>query len=114
MESSHALRDQPLLPIDQLAIDRDCGVLYPNATAQTKNRHVYTPVSAVLKRAGIERKLRRPKGWRGGRATSRLEPDQAFRLFAAADRINAEFALPSAVLHRDAARGGAGNRARRD
>jgi hypothetical protein len=59
--------EKPLSDIDQIAIDTLAAELYPEATAATRNRQVYTPVSAVLKRAGIERKIKRPKGWRGAR-----------------------------------------------
>ncbi len=84
--------------IDQAVIDDAAHKLFPNATPATRNREVYTPVSAVLKHNGIEKKLRRPKGWRGKRSTSWLEPDQAVRLFLAADNINLEFGLFLRVL----------------
>jgi integrase len=51
------------------------------------------PVSAVLKRAGVERKIRRPKGWRGSKSTSWLEPEQAFAVIDQAYRIEPEFGL---------------------
>jgi integrase len=88
-----SIRDMPLADIDQLAIDRLATALYPNATAQTRNRQIYTPVSAVLKRAGIDKRINRPKGWRGKKSVSWLEPEQAFALFTAADDIHAEFGL---------------------
>jgi integrase len=89
----HALRDRPLAEIDQMAIDNAAAALYPGAPATTTNRQFYTPVSAVLKRAGIERKIKRPKGWRGSKATSWLEPEQAFALIAACYAIEAEFGV---------------------
>lgn len=79
--------------VDQVAIDRLAAAMYPTAAAATRNRQVYTPVSAVLKRAGIEREIRRPKGWRGERSISWLRPEQAFALLAAADALSAEFGL---------------------
>lgn len=79
--------------VDQIALDTLAAELYPKATPATRNRQVYTPVSAVLKRAGIEKKFKRPRGWQGKRSTSWLEPDQAFALFAAADNIDPEFGL---------------------
>lgn len=94
----HALRDRTLSSIDQMTIDNAAAALYPNGTAQTKNRQFYTPVSAILKRAGIEKKLKRPKGWRGNKSTSWLKPEQAFRLFAAADVVEAEFSLLCRML----------------
>lgn len=89
----YGLRDRPLAEIDQLAIDQAANALFPTATPQTKNRHFYTPISAILKRAGIERGIRRPKGWRGKKSTSWLEPAQAFALFQAADGVGLEFGL---------------------
>jgi hypothetical protein len=89
----HALRDKPLTEIDQIAIDNAASALYPNAPATTTNRQFYTPVSAVLKRAGIERKIRRPKGWRGSKATSWLEPEPAFDVIDQAYAIDPEFGL---------------------
>jgi integrase len=82
-----------LSDIDQIAIDALAAELYPNATAATRNRQVYTPVSAILKHVGIEKKVKRPKGWRGKKSTSWLEPDQAFAAFDAADKIDPEFGL---------------------
>lgn len=89
----YALRDRAIKDIDQIAIDNAASALYPNATASTRNRNFYTPVSAVLKHAGIERKIRRPKGWRGNKSTSWLEPAQAFALIKAAYGLDAEFGL---------------------
>jgi integrase len=89
----HALRDRPLTEIDQIAIDNAASALYPGAPATTTNRQFYTPVSAVLKRAGIERKIKRPKGWRGSKATEWLEPEQAFPPIDAAYEVEPEFGL---------------------
>lgn len=89
----YALCDRLLADIDQIALDSAAAELYPNATPATVNRQFYTPVSAVLKRAGIERRFKRPRGWQGKKSTSWLEPDQAFALFEAADRIEPEFGL---------------------
>jgi integrase len=93
LTGEHALRDTPLTEIDQIAIDNAASALYPGAPATTTNRQFYTPVSAVPKRAGIERKIKRPKGWRGSKATSWLEPEQAFPLIDAAYEIDPEFGL---------------------
>ncbi len=93
MTGPHALNDRPVTAIDQAALDEAAAALYPRATAATKNRNFYTPVTAVLHHAGVERRFKRPKGWRGKRSTSWLTPEQAFRLFAAADAIDAEFGL---------------------
>lgn len=75
--------------INQAAIDRAAGILYPDADAPTRNRQVYTPVSAVLKRAGVETKIKRPIGWRGQRRTHWLTPEQAFKVFKATAKIDA-------------------------
>lgn len=75
--------------INQAAIDHAAGVLYPDADAPTRNRQVYTPVSAILKRAGIESKIKRPIGWRGRRLTTWLTKEQAFAVFRATERIDA-------------------------
>jgi integrase len=79
----------PLSAIDQEAIDIAAAALYPHADAPTRNRQVYTPASAVLKRAGIERKIKRPIGWRGRKLTVWLTPEQAFAAFRATARIDA-------------------------
>lgn len=89
----HALRDKPLKDIDQIAIDHAARALYPHAPATTLNRQFYTPVSAILKRAGVERKIKRPKGWRGSKATSWLRPEQAFAVIGEAYAIEPEFGL---------------------
>lgn len=87
-----------LSEIDQTEIDRVASKLYPLAPATTKNRCFYTPVSAVLKRAGVEKKIKRPVGWRGKRSTSWLEQEQAFSLFDTATKIEPEFGLFCAFL----------------
>ena len=43
----------------------------------------------MLKRAGHEHKIKRPKGWRGQRLTHWLRPEQAFAVFNATAKINA-------------------------
>ena len=83
------LRHTPLADIDQIAIDNTASSLYPTATAATLNRQVYTPISAVLKRAGFDQKIKRPKGWRGQKLTYWLTPKQAFAVFKAALKIDA-------------------------
>jgi integrase len=89
----HAIRDTPIADIDQIAIDNIARALYPDAPATTTNRQVYTPISAVLKRAGVARAIKRPKGWRGSKATSWLEPEQAFAVIDEAYIIDPEFGL---------------------
>lgn len=82
-----------LREINQQVIDEAAIALYPTATPQTRNRQLYTPVSAVLKHAGIDWKIRRPKGWRGSKRTDWMQPEQAFRLIAAARAFDREFEI---------------------
>jgi hypothetical protein len=57
----------PLARIDQAVIDEAALVLYPRATPATRNRQVYSPMSAILKAVGVTDRLKRPKGGRGAR-----------------------------------------------
>lgn len=82
-----------LSDLTQEAIDAAARQLFPDATAATRNRWFYTPVSAVLKHAGIDRTIRRPKGWRGKPKTEWLSQDQATRLLEAAGADDPEFRL---------------------
>jgi hypothetical protein len=84
MTGEASLRDMPIADIDQMAVDRAAATLYPNATAQTRNRQFYTPVSAVLKRAGIDKRIQRPKGWRGKKSVSGRLRELLKRAMAAA------------------------------
>jgi integrase len=59
---------------------------------------VYTPTSAILKHAGRDFKVKRPKGSRGRVITRWLWPEQAFRIFAAAQQIDLEFSIFLQVL----------------
>jgi integrase len=80
-----------LASIDQAAIDKAATTLYPDAMAATRNRQVYTVVSAILKHAGIEKALRRPKGARGNRRLVFLQPADANALLASARSLNPRF-----------------------
>lgn len=86
-------KEQPLKAISQAAIDSASLTLYPTASPATRNRQVYSVVSAILKNAGIKDKITRPKGADGQKKTDWLWPNQAFRLFVAADKEDAEFAV---------------------
>lgn len=80
--------------IDQAALDLAAETLHPGdpaAMAATRNRQVYTPVSAILKHAGIETEFRRPKGARGKLRLHWLQPEEAFKLLAAAEAQQARF-----------------------
>jgi len=85
--------DKPLVEIDQDAIDAAAEKLYPKASPATRNRQVYTPVSAILKRAGVVLELKRPRGAQGRQLTHWLRREQAFRIFGEADRIDDEFGI---------------------
>jgi integrase len=96
---AYAIRDKYRDKITQADIDNLAVELYPNGTAQTRNRQVYTPIAAVLHRAGDQREFQRPKGWRGKKSFSKLEPDQAFPLLDAADQVDREFGLLCCLLN---------------
>jgi integrase len=91
--------DRPLDAIDQASIDALAVQLYPSATAATRNRQVYTPISAILKRVGIDTKIKRPKGWRGTKRTFWLSPEQTFRVLDEAHKINPEFGALCTLLN---------------
>lgn len=88
-----------LADIDQVAIDTLADELYPSAPASTKNRQVYTPVSAILKHVGVDKKIKRPKGWRGNKRTFWLRPEPTFALLAEAAKIDAEFGTFCTLLN---------------
>jgi integrase len=90
-EAIEELGAKPLSQIDQTEIDAAAVRAFPKGTAAYRNRNFYTPVSAVMKHVGDNREIKRPKGWRGKKHTTWLEPDQAFALFKAADDLDAEF-----------------------
>ena len=84
--------DTPLSRIDQAGIDSAASLLYPNLSAATRNRSVYTPISAILRHAGARIDLRRPRGAGGSKSTAWLWPEQAESLFEEAEKIDKEFA----------------------
>jgi integrase len=90
--------DTPLSQIDQAAIDSAGGQLYPDRSNATRNRHVYTPISAVLRHAGVTSQIRRPKGSAGNQATNWLWPEQAEAIFTEAEKLNKDFAALLIVL----------------
>jgi integrase len=91
-------KETPLSQIDQIAIDAAAAKLMPAGSAPTRNREIYTPVSAVLKHVGIDFKVNRPKGWRGAPRLNWLEPEQAFKVFEAGRAVDREFGLFLRVL----------------
>jgi integrase len=85
------LGDKPLTSINQAAIDQAATRLYPDATAATRNRQVYSPVSAILRHAGVVIVIRRPKGAQGTPRTAWLDQREAFALMSASDAQGATF-----------------------
>jgi integrase len=94
-----SLGARPLETIDQVAIDTLANQLYPDAEASTRNRQVYTPVSAILKHVGIDQKIRRPKGAYGNQRTFWLKPEPTFALLDAATAIDPEFGIFCTLLN---------------
>lgn len=85
--------DTPLQKIDQAAIDRAADALLPGSKPTTRNRKIYTPVSAVLNRAGIHMRLKRPIGAAGETRLTWLWPEDAYRLLDAAEAIYPQFGI---------------------
>jgi integrase len=86
-------KETPLESIDQKAIQKAAETLYPNAPPSTINRQVYTPISAVLKRAGFKTPIDRPKGHDRKRRVRWLRDEaEAGRLFEEAAKVDRELA----------------------
>lgn len=81
-----------LAEIGQTEIDNAAAAIYPNGSVTTRNRQVYSPISAILKRAGVEKAIKRPKGWRGRARPHWLSTEQAWALIDAAKDTNPRFA----------------------
>jgi integrase len=80
-----------LTRIDQAAIDAAAAKLYPNAGPATRNRQVYTPVSAILRHASVAIVIKRPRGAQGTPRTAWLDQGQVFALMAASDALGPTF-----------------------
>jgi integrase len=78
---------------NQAPIDAAALALRPSVGPATRNRCVYTPVSAILRNANVEIKLRRPKGGKGREVTDWLRPDDAFGIIKAADTFDRELGV---------------------
>lgn len=83
--------DRRLSEIDQQALDAAAIGLYPDASPATRNRQVYSPMSAIMKRAGIRIPFARPKGSRGQSRLAWLRPEEAWRLLSAAENVHSRF-----------------------
>lgn len=92
------LGDTKLSRIDQAAIDAAAASLYPSATGATRNRQVYSPICAVMRRAGIRLDFHRPHGSGGSKTTAWLWPEQAEAIFEEAGKIDQEFQALLIVL----------------
>jgi integrase len=91
--------DTPISRIDQSAIEGAAVALYPDQGAATRNRSVFTPISAILRHNGYRGLgIRRPKGSAGNSATFWLWPEQAQAIFAEAEKLNPRFAALLIVL----------------
>jgi integrase len=88
----------PLIQIDQFSIDDAATTLYPNASPATRNRQVYTPVSAILKFAKVDYEIKRPKGSQGVSKTEWMTPEQAERLLDCAEQLDPEFRVFQSML----------------
>ena len=84
--------EMPLSEIDQGAIDAAAVELHPHAGPGGRNAAVYTPVSAILRHAGVKIELRRPKGAKGRVVTDWLTPDDVCGIIGAAESFDREFA----------------------
>ncbi|MEN5103831.1 site-specific integrase [Brucella anthropi] len=82
-----------LADIDQQLIDTTAIALYPTASPATRNRQVYTVISAILKHAGLNQQWKRPKGSRGQMKTDWMTDKQAFKILDAAYKKDAEFGI---------------------
>ena len=79
METGHSRRyvapliarfgETPVADIDQAVIDQAAIEMHPRVTPCSRNRYVYAPVSAILRHAGRQLALRRPKGAKGRMVT---------------------------------------------
>jgi integrase len=90
--------DTPISRIDQAAMDSAATILYAGSAPATRNRQVYSPVSAILRRAGVITNIRRPRGSGGNKQTAWLWPEQAEAIFEEAEKLNPEFRALLVVL----------------
>ena len=82
----------PLSKIDADVIESAAIAIYPDATPATRNRQVYTPILAVLKKSKILIAIDRPKGANGTPRQDWLTKEEAGKLIAAAWSRHPRFA----------------------
>jgi integrase len=86
--------ETPIEEVDQAAIDKAAlTVCRPGTGPGGRNAAVYTPVSAILHHAGVEMKIKRPKGAKGREVTDWLTPEDASMIITAAAGFDIEFSL---------------------
>ena len=88
--------DMPIDQIDQQAINCAATAIYPDGAPATRNRQVYSPVSAILKFAGVKWPVHRPEPPEG--VVRWLTRDEASRLIAACSKNGKPRGVP---LHRE-------------
>lgn len=88
----------PLASIKQAQIDEAAVLLYPDGSPATRNRQVYTPVSAILKHGGEKFEVRRPKGAQGQTRNDWLRKERAEPLLNAAFEVDEEFGIFLSLL----------------
>lgn len=88
---AHHFGDRAVTSITQADIDSAAVELYPHASAATRNRQVYTPMSAILKRSGSETRFKRPAGAAGQKRLAWLRPEEAMALLESAGQIDVRF-----------------------
>ena len=65
----------------------------PNVTPATRNTCVYTPVSAILRHAGLKPNLSRPKGAKGRVITTLFNTNDANAIITAAESFDREYSV---------------------
>lgn len=88
----------PMQRIGQTEVDQAAIDLYPDASPATRNRQVYTPMSAIMKHSGFGFSMRRPKGAQGSSRTEWMTVEQAERLLDEAQAQDPEFRVFLALL----------------
>ena len=88
----------PLVDITQDMIDETAASICPRGLPATRNRTVYTPISAVLRHAKVHLPIARPRGAQGTPRRSFLRPEQAESYLAAAWEIHPRFAALVTIL----------------
>jgi integrase len=98
MRLSRYFGEMRLTAITQEVVDEAARKICPKVTPATRNRAVYTPVSAILNHVGIAIKLTRPKGSKGLERSDALTPDDAEAIINAARKIDRRLYLLLKVL----------------